>query len=104
MDRVKPKFFWIDDIHDAPSDTWIVCRTSDEAIEAVKTHGWPVYMSLDHDLGGDDTAMVFLKRLVNEIWDGDKCPPMWNVHSRNPEGAKNVKAFMGSWHKSFYMP
>ena len=104
MDRVKPKFFWIDDIHDAPSDTWIVCRTSDEAIEAVKTHGWPVYMSLDHDLGGDDTAMVFLKRLVNEIWDGDKRPPMWNVNSRNPEGAKNVKAFMGSWHKSFYMP
>jgi hypothetical protein len=104
MDRVKPKFFWIDDVRDAPSDTWIVCRTSDEAIEAVKTHGWPVYMSLDHDLGGDDTVMVFLKRLVNEVWDGDKRPPMWNAHSQNPEGVKNIKAFMTSWLKSFYMP
>lgn len=101
---IKPKFFWIDDIRPAPSDTWVVCRSSEEAIQAVHTHGWPIYMSLDHDLGGDDTVMVFLKRLANEVWDGNQRPPMWTAHSQNPEGVKNITAFMTSWLKSYYMP
>ncbi len=106
MNRVvsKPLFFWIDDERNPPSPSWVVCRTSQEAVDAVKTHGWPVHMSLDHDLGGDDTVMVFLKRMVNELWDGKIRPPTWTAHSANPEGVKNISSFMGSWIKSMDLP
>jgi len=58
-------------------------------------------MSLDHDLGGDDTTMVFLKRLVNEVWDGKTNPPDYAIHSANPIGSKNIQSFMESWKKVF---
>ncbi|NBT59251.1 hypothetical protein EBT16_10755 [bacterium] len=57
-------------------------------------------MSLDHDLGGDDTTMVFLKRLVDEIWDGQSKPPKYQVHSANPIGTQNIISYMESWIKS----
>lgn len=57
-------------------------------------------MSLDHDLGGDDTTMVFLKRLVNEVWDGKSNPPNYQVHSANPIGTQNIISYMESWIKS----
>lgn len=91
---------FLDDVRSPPDDNWVVCRSTQEAIEFVSQKGMPDFMSLDHDLGGDDTTMVFLKRLTNEIWDGKSIPPKYQVHSANPVGAKNIVSYMESWIKS----
>jgi hypothetical protein len=91
---------FLDDERNPPDDSWITCRSSEEAISLAKSKGSPDFMSLDHDLGGDDTVMKFLKRFVSEVWDGDLEPPKYKVHSANPVGAKNIISFMESWIKS----
>jgi len=99
---------YLDDVRN-PGDTWknpeewTVARSSGQAKTLVISRGWPKKMSLDHDLGGEDTSMVFLKWLANESLDFDvqEFPPLpeWHVHSANPVGAKNIAAFMNSWEK-----
>lgn len=91
---------FLDDIRNPPDEGWVVCRSTQEAIDAIKKKGIPDFMSLDHDLGGEDTTMIFLKRLVNELWDGKSIPPKYQVHSANPVGTKNIISYMESWIKS----
>jgi hypothetical protein len=91
---------FLDDIRNPPDEDWIVCRSTQEAVDIIKERGIPDFMSLDHDLGGEDTTMVFLKRLVNEIWDGQSTPPKYQVHSANPIGTQNIISYMESWIKS----
>ena len=95
--KIKLYKLWLDDERPANKD-WVVCRSSQEAIEYVKTHGCPVYMSLDHDLGINDTTMVFLKALM-DMWDGLTPPPEYKVHSANPVGKLNIISYMESWKK-----
>lgn len=90
---------FIDDERIPPSDDYVVVRSSQDAIDYIKINGWPTFISFDHDLGGDDTTMVFLKRLMNEIWDGKTNPPDYQVHSANPIGKLNIQSFMESWKK-----
>lgn len=91
---------FIDDVRDPPSTDWVVVRSTNEALNYVQDHGWPDFISFDHDLGGEDTTMVFLKYLVYEHWDGITTPPDYKVHSANPVGAENIKSFMESWKRS----
>lgn len=91
---------FLDDVRNPPDNDWVVCRSTQEAIEIIVQKGLPDFMSLDHDLGGDDTTMVFLKRLVSEVWDGKSNPPEYQVHSANPIGTKNITSYMDSWKKS----
>lgn len=72
---------------------------AEEALALVQDRGLPVFMSLDHDLGGEDTVMVFLKALADR-WDGATPPPEFKVHSANPVGRENIISFMRSWHKA----
>jgi len=68
-------------------------RSSEEAKEMVEKWGLPETMSLDHDLGGDDTGHKFLWWLINghidELWDLNSVE-LVQVHSRNPVGAENI--------------
>lgn len=89
---------FIDDLRSPPSEDFIVARSSLDAIEAVKQHGWPTFISFDHDLGGDDTTMVFLRMLVN-LWQGQPIPD-YMIHSANPVGSMNIHSFMESWKRS----
>ena len=92
---------YIDDIRFPPADReWIVCRSSQEALDRVAEMGMPQFISFDHDLGEEDTTMVFLCRMVNEVWDGVSVPPDYQIHSANPVGAENIRSFMDSWRKS----
>ena len=91
---------FIDDVRDAPDNLWTVCRSSHQAIEHIKVYGMPAFISFDHDLGGEDTTMLFLRRLVNELWDGKETQPEYRIHSANPVGSENIKSFMESWKKS----
>lgn len=80
------------------SDT-VICRSTAEAKKYVVANGMPSHLYLDHDLGGDDTAMVFLKWLANEYWDGTSPIPDYSVHSSNPAGRANIISFMETWWK-----
>lgn len=94
---------FIDDVREPPDGTWTVARSSDEALKLVEDKGMPKIISFDHDLGGDDTSMAFLKKLVDTIWDGKEKPPEYKVHSANPIGSLNIVSFMESWRKSINM-
>lgn len=80
---------WVDDIRPAPDDDWAVCLNSKDAIfllECVKArpsmYGKISLMSLDHDLGGDDTS----RRIVLWMCENDFWPVKTVVHSANPVG------------------
>lgn len=92
---------YLDDLRTPPaSEGWVICRSSREALETIRTLGMPYLLDLDHDLGGDDTAMKFLTILVNDIWNTDEPVPEYQIHSQNPVGILNIHAFMLSWKKS----
>lgn len=81
-------------------EEWVIARSSEAAKTLVQEAGLPRLISLDHDLGGQDTAMVFLNWLAYEHWNGKEDIPDYLVHSSNPVGAKNIRAFMDSWKRS----
>ena len=78
---------WVDDLRQ-PTNDWFWLKTSAETIaylEYVKATGGVdtiTHMSLDHDLGGDDTTRpIVLWMCENDIW-----PVEITVHSANPVG------------------
>jgi len=89
---------WVDDIRTPPDDDgfWWWCKNSSEAIRLLVNakfatdRGWVgsddaiSVMSLDHDLGGDDTSRrIVLWMCENEFW-----PEEVRVHSANPVGVE----------------
>ena len=89
---------FIDDIRSPSNNDMIVCRSSAEAIDYIKINGLPYFMSLDHDLGGTDTVMDFIKAMTDLYPDGPV--PQYQIHSANPEGSKNMDAYLRSWKRS----
>lgn len=80
----------------------IVFRSSAEAIAALESwsrEGIALAkdISFDHDLGGDDTSIVFINWLI-ERWLDKKITihpdTVFSVHSQNPVGAANIKSKM----------
>lgn len=77
---------WVDDIRTPPDDGWWWCKTSREALWYLNkmraANGIIELMSLDHDLGGDDTTRpIVLWMCENEFW-----PDEVRAHSMNPIG------------------
>lgn len=78
---------WVDDIREPP-DGWAWCLTSQQAINWLEVANRGVIfieeMSLDHDLGGDDTTRpIVLWMCENNFW-----PTEVYVHSANPVGVQ----------------
>ena len=92
---------FIDDTRDPPDDTWVVCRTCSEAQAAIVDLGRPAFMSLDHDLGGTETVMEFLRWYAHNHYETGV--PDYQVHSANPVGQLNIVAFLESWQRSLSM-
>jgi hypothetical protein len=88
---------FLDDLRDPPDTSWVLARSTREALEICR-ETWPTELALDHDLGGDDTVMIFLKSLYE--MSEDKPIPSWKIHSANPAGRLNIESFMMSWEKS----
>lgn len=71
---------WVDDLRPAP-DGWLWAKTSGEAIDVLAAE--PIEaVSLDHDLGGDDTT----RRVVLWLCEHEHWPPTVHVHTANPVG------------------
>lgn len=67
-----------------------------EAIAMVQAHGFPEYVSFDHDLGGDRTGLDFAHYLIQLDLDKGTMPINFNfdVHSANPVGTENIEALL----------
>lgn len=93
---------FLDDLRPAPAG-YVLLKSSQEAIEYVKQNGCSNHFSFDHDLGKDDTTMVFLKWLINEDLDnsGSIIPEDFTyiIHSANPVGRENIDSLLTSYLK-----
>jgi len=90
---------FIDDERYPVGDNFVTVRSSLEAIEFVKKNGVPTFISFDHDLGGEDTSMVFINWLIEHMLD-NKCKAFdFYVHSQNPIGKKNIEGKLNSFFK-----
>ena len=98
--KMASKLF-LDDLRTAPSGDYTTVRSSDEAKAYVMQNGCPEFISFDHDLGGADTAMQFVKWLVDYDMDnnGAVIPTsfQFHVHSANPVGAQNIAGYLQSY-------
>lgn len=84
---------------------WRVARSTKEAKEIILTHGIPVFIEFDHDLGLDeygnaDTAMDFLKWLEQNFPLAIDAILGYHVHSKNPDKHKDIQSFLHSWAKA----
>lgn len=81
---------WVDDERRPPpetgKDTWLWAQSSSSAIWLLKMFrqggGVVSVMSLDHDLGGDDTT----RRIVIWMCEHEYWPLEVRVHTANPVG------------------
>ena len=91
---------YIDDIRNPKGEFHYIARTSAEAIKMMECC-CPTYISFDHDLGGDDTAMVVIKWMIEKDLDegGTFIPDnfKFNVHSANPVGAANINGYLNCY-------
>ncbi len=87
---------WVDDLRKPPDQTWVWCRSSAEAIDILHRVGSGVVtqMSLDHDLGGDDTTRPIVLWLCESLayW-----PAIITVHSANPVGREWLEAMISRY-------
>lgn len=94
------KKLWVDDERPAPDESWDVAKTADEAIKWLYGYrirnidnGYdPSFMiyevSLDHDLGGDDTGFKVLDWMIeHNVW-----PKILTIHTSNPPARQRMLA------------
>lgn len=93
---------WLEDLADSikppPDDTWIVARSSAEAMAHIDRLGPPSYISFDFDLGADDTAENVINYLTSNHFDNEV--PSYDIHSENVCGQKIILSKMESWIKA----
>jgi hypothetical protein len=95
---------WLDDERVPYDETWTWAKSSSEAKQLINTKGIPERMDLDHDLGDEDTGMVFMKWLIKQDMDkklsirdmSDVC-----YHSQNPIGVNNMQGLLNSYLGNF---
>lgn len=87
---------FIDDERFPPDDgnEWLICRSSRDAISHMED-GCPAFISFDHDLGGEDTAMQVVDWMINIDlnFQGRFIPADFDfyVHSQNSVGRENIE-------------
>lgn len=79
---------FVDDLRDAPDDSWEVARSYSEAMEFM--NGTVDVLSLDHDLGCyDKTGYDICKWMVEYLGFPD-WPNLIVIHTANPVGRDNM--------------
>ena len=99
---------WLDDVRN-PRECNLYTFLEDEFIWAPRVEvaqyycflwGPPEFVMLGIRLGVDklgNNSIDFLRWLA-ELFPNSP-PPDYSIHTSNPEGGKNMKSFMESWHK-----
>ncbi len=80
--------------------SWVMCRSTQDAIAVINARGWPMMISFDHDLGEDvPTGYDLARWLVEHDLDHGSMPDGFSfvVHSANPVGRANIEALLGRY-------
>jgi hypothetical protein len=82
-------WLWVDDLR-VPTVDWVWAKTSREAKNIIDIYRDDIeLLSLDHDLGGDDTCYsLVLWMAEHDIWPAGEI----RIHSANPVGRENMAA------------
>lgn len=101
---------FVDDIRNAPDDTWTVARTVNSAIKAIARFNFEV-ISLDHDISHQVTVGALGRPYPCEetfqavaYFIGEHCRD-WNItespkiilHTSNPVGAKEMESILAGY-------
>lgn len=98
---------YVDDIREAPDESWTLVRTITEAINFIMFYGEDITdISLDHDISHEvringqyrpfpypenySAVACFLCKYYEQVKDK---PTVW-IHTANPDGAKKIEALM----------
>lgn len=87
---------WIDDMRDAPDESWTLVRKVLPAIRLIAMH-MPEEISLDHDIENrpDDETFLPIAYFIGALHGQIDFPNDWKVkvtiHSINPVGAKEMQ-------------
>jgi hypothetical protein len=91
------------------NEKWVIARSYGDAMVEILNHGFPKFISFDHDLGDETkhTGFDLAKQLVeNDIISGDregrqayKFPEdfAFYVHSKNPIGKANIEGLLNNY-------
>jgi hypothetical protein len=82
---------YLDDLRSLPADFDVVVRTAAEAL-ALLQEGRVTFLSLDHDLGTEETGYTVAKWIEQAAFAGTLAPLGWAVHSANPVGRGNIES------------
>lgn len=92
---------FVDDERFPPQDQsdWVIARSFYDFKVLVMLHGFPSFVSFDHDLGDNvPTGMDIARWLVDEDLNcgGRAMPSNFNfyVHSQNPIGKANIEGLL----------
>lgn len=85
-------------------EKWVIVRNFNEFTNEVKKRGLPEKVSFDNDLGdvSDDiekTGYDCVKWLCNYCQDNKLKFPEYYIHSMNPTGSNNMKAYINNYKK-----
>lgn len=99
---------WIDDIRNAPDDTWTVAETVTKAIRILANHMSEIdVISIDHDISyqvevngvsrpypSPETFQAVALFLFSYYAGSDSKRPKVYVHSANPNGAADIQSIL----------
>ena len=84
---------YVDDERNPKTNGWVIARSAADAI-LVLSGGHVTEVSLDHDLGTEETGYDIALYIEASVYLGNIPMPKWNVHSANPVGRKRIEAAM----------
>jgi len=85
---------------------WVIARNFEEARAAVERLGFPTFVAFDHDLADGRDAIPLVNLLIAMDMESGSMPRdfAYEVHSRNPPGAENIRSKLESYFRSKSLP
>ena len=92
-------YLYVDDIRDAPDDTWMVARKVEEAIRLIDANEFEK-ISLDHDIENRPSDETFkpVAYFIAEKYRSKVITPLVIIHTMNPVAAQQIKAILDTAH------
>jgi hypothetical protein len=102
-ERMPHAVTWVE----MPLGPWEIVRSYDQFVNYITENGIPSFISFDHDLSVEDqgknpnksqfkekTGYDCAKWLVEKCMNENRMFPKYQVHSMNPIGAMNIRAYI----------
>lgn len=78
-------------------DQWVIARSMFDVQLVIAKHGWPSFISFDHDLGEGQPSGKDIANWIVESDLSDNVLPddfEFTVHSMNPVGGNNISGLL----------